>query len=177
MMNRTSFFGVSFSRWGLPSLHRTVKKIQRNFSFFGFSGRGICLNYRDVECLTLETNQNHSVILEVTPKYCISDSFVDYEDYSISSMGFLPTVIDIMVIWIKFSHPVHFSSLTAKMSMFILTISCLTMSNLPSFMDLTFQVPMQYCFLLHQILLSSSETSITERHSALVWSLNSSWGY
>ena len=75
-----------------------MKKIQRNFSFFGFSGRGICLNYRDVECLTLETNQNHSVILEVTPKYCISDSFVDYEGYSISSMGFLPTVVDIMVI-------------------------------------------------------------------------------
>jgi len=29
---------------------------------------------------------------------CISDSFVDYEVYSISSKGFLPTVVDIMVI-------------------------------------------------------------------------------
>ena len=30
--------------------------------------------------------------------------FVDYEAYSISSKGFLPTVVDIMVIWIKFAH-------------------------------------------------------------------------
>ena len=29
--------------------------------------------------------------------------------------------------------------------MFTLAISCLTTSNLPWFMDLTFQVPMQYC--------------------------------
>ena len=31
------------------------------------------------------------------------------------------------------------------MSMFTLAIPCLTTSNLPWFMDLTFQVPMQYC--------------------------------
>ena len=31
-------------------------------------------------------------------KYCISDSFVDHDGYSISSKGFLPTVVDIMVI-------------------------------------------------------------------------------
>ena len=31
-------------------------------------------------------------------------SFVDYEGYSISSKGFLPTVVDIMVIWNKFPH-------------------------------------------------------------------------
>ena len=48
--------------------------------------------------------------------------------------------------------------------MVILTISCLTMSSLPGFMDLTFQVPMQYCSLQHQILLSSPETSTTECH-------------
>ena len=36
------------------------------------------------------------------------------------------------------------------MSVFTLAISCLTMSNLPWFMDLTFQVPMQYCSLQHQ---------------------------
>ena len=29
---------------------------------------------------------------------CISDSFVDHDGYSISSKGFLPTVVDIMVI-------------------------------------------------------------------------------
>ena len=46
-------------------------------------------------------NGNHSVIFEAAPKYCISDSLVDYEGYSVSSMGFLPTVVDIMDIWIK----------------------------------------------------------------------------
>ena len=65
---------------------------------FGISGRGIDLDYCDVEWLALETNQDHSVVVEVAPKYCISDSFVDYEGYSISFMGFLPTVVDIMVI-------------------------------------------------------------------------------
>ena len=43
--------------------------------------------------------------------------------------------------------PVHFSSLIPKMSIFTLAISCLTTSNLHWFMDLTFQVPMQYCSL------------------------------
>ena len=37
--------------------------------------------------------------------------------------------------------PVHFSSLTPRMSMFTLAISCLTTSNLPWFMDLTFHGP------------------------------------
>ena len=37
------------------------------------------------------------------------------------------------------------------MSMFPLAISCLTTSNLPWYMDLTFQVPMQYCSFQHQI--------------------------
>ena len=37
------------------------------------------------------------VIFEIASKYCISDSFVDYDGYSISSKGFLPTVVDIMV--------------------------------------------------------------------------------
>ena len=45
--------------------------------------------------------------------------------------------------------------------MFTLSISCLTTSNLPWFMDLTFQVPMQYCSLQHQILFPSPVTSTT----------------
>ena len=67
------------------------------FNFFGISGRGIDLDYRDIEWFALETNRDHSVIFEIAPKYCISDSLVDYEGYSISK-GFLPTVVDIMVI-------------------------------------------------------------------------------
>ena len=51
-----------------------------------------------VEWLALEMNKDHSVIFEVAPEYCIMDSFVDYEGYSISSMGFLPIVVDIMAI-------------------------------------------------------------------------------
>ena len=39
--------------------------------------------------------------------------------------------------------------------MFTLVIFCLTTSNLPWFMDLTFQVPMQYCSLQHRTLLPS----------------------
>ena len=35
------------------------------------------------------------------------------------------------------------------MSMCTLATSCLTTSSLPSFMDLTFQVPTQYCYLQH----------------------------
>ena len=41
------------------------------------------------------------------------------------------------------------------MSTFTLATSCLTTSNLPWFMDLTFQIPMQYCSLRHQTLLLS----------------------
>ena len=47
------------------------------------------------------------------------------------------------------------------MWMFTLAISCLTTPNLPWFMDLTFQVPMQYCSLQHQTLLPSPITSTT----------------
>ena len=37
-------------------------------------------------------------------QHCISDSYIDYEGYSIPSKGFLPTEVDIIVIWIKFTH-------------------------------------------------------------------------
>ena len=56
---------------------------------------------------------------------------------------------------------VHFSSLIPKMSVFTLAISCLTTSNLPWFMDLTFQVPVQYCSLQHRTSLPSPVTSTT----------------
>ena len=68
------------------------------YSFLSTSGRGIDLDYHDIEWFALETNRDHSVVFEIEPPYCILDSFVDYEGYSISSKGFLPTVIDIMVI-------------------------------------------------------------------------------
>ena len=69
-----------------------------NFSFFSVTGWGIGLDHRDTEWFALETNRDHSVVFETASKYCISDSFVDHDAYSISSKGFLPTVVDIMVI-------------------------------------------------------------------------------
>ena len=69
-----------------------------NFSFFSIIGHGIDLDYRDNEWLALEMKTDHFVVFEIASKYCISDSFVDYDGYSISSKGFLPTVVDVMVI-------------------------------------------------------------------------------
>ena len=46
--------------------------------------------------------------------HCILDSFVDYDGFSISSKGFLPTVVDIMVIELNSPIPVHFSLLIPK---------------------------------------------------------------
>jgi len=78
---------------GLVGLHRTVQlRLLQHYS------RGIDLDYRDVEWFALETNRDHSVVFETASKYCIMDSFVDYDGYSISSKGFLPTVVGIMVI-------------------------------------------------------------------------------
>ena len=52
----------------------------------------------DIEWFALEITRYYSVVSEIASKYCISDSFVDHDGYSISSKGFLPTVVDIMVI-------------------------------------------------------------------------------
>ena len=56
------------------------------------------LDHHDIEWFAVEMNRDHSVFFEFASKYCISDSFVDYDGYSIASKGFLPTVADIMVI-------------------------------------------------------------------------------
>ena len=52
----------------------------------------------DIEWFALEMNRDHSAVFEIASKYCISDSFVDHDGYSVSSKGFLPMVVDIMVI-------------------------------------------------------------------------------
>ena len=51
--------------------------------------RGVDLDHRSIEWFALETNRDHSVVFEIASKYCISDSFVDYDGYCISSKGFL----------------------------------------------------------------------------------------
>ena len=56
------------------------------------------MDYSDIEWFALEMNRDHSVAFEIASKYCILNSFVDHDGYYISSKGFLPTVVDIMVI-------------------------------------------------------------------------------
>ena len=68
-----------------------------NCRFFSIIDQGIGLDYHDIEWFVLEMNRDHSVVFEIASKYCISDSLVDYDCYSISSKGFMPTVVDIMV--------------------------------------------------------------------------------
>ena len=77
----------------LVSLHRTVQlKLLQSYWL------GHRLGLLDIECFALEMNRDHSVVFETASKYCISDSFVDHDGYSISPKGFLPSVADIMVI-------------------------------------------------------------------------------
>jgi len=87
------FFGVSSRRSCQSS-----KNCSTSSSSVLVVGASIDLDYCDVEWFTLETIQDQSIIFEIAAKYCILDSFVDYEGYSIPSNGFLPTVGDIMVI-------------------------------------------------------------------------------
>ena len=77
----------------LVGLHRTVQLqlLQRYWL-------GHRLGFCDIEWFSLETNRDHSVGFEIVSKHCILDSFVNYDGYSISSKGFFPTVLDIMVI-------------------------------------------------------------------------------
>ena len=81
---------------GLIGLHRTSTSASSALLVGAYIG----LDYCDSELFALETNRDHSVIFEIASKYCISDSFVDHNGQmlSISSKGFLPSVVDIMVI-------------------------------------------------------------------------------
>ena len=78
---------------GLVGLHRIVQLqlLQRYWL-------GHRLGFCDIEWFSLETNRDHSVGFEIVSKHCILDSFVDHDGYSISSKGFLSTIVDILVI-------------------------------------------------------------------------------
>ena len=84
---------MGVSSKGLVGLHRTVQ-----LQLLSITGWGIDLDYCDIEWFALEMNRDHSVVFEIASKYRILNSFVDHDGYSISSKGFLPTVVDIMVI-------------------------------------------------------------------------------
>ena len=89
MMKMISLFGLI----GLIGLHSTVQ-----LQLLQYCGWLKDLDYCDTECFALEMNQDHSVIFYIAPKYSILDSFFDYEGYTISSKGFLPTVVGRIVI-------------------------------------------------------------------------------
>ena len=55
---------------------------------FNLYVEGIDLDYCNIERFALEMNRDHSIIFEIAPKHCISDS----------PKIFLPTVVDIMFI-------------------------------------------------------------------------------
>ena len=78
---------------GLVGLHRTIQ-----LQLLQHYWLGIDLDYCDIEWFASEMNRDHSVIFEIASKYCILDSFVDCDGYSISSKVFLPTVVDIIII-------------------------------------------------------------------------------
>ena len=137
---------------GLADLHRTVQLL-----LFGISAWGIDLDYCDIEWLDLETNWGQPVVSVIVPKYYILDSFVDSEGYSISSKGFLPTIVGIMVNWIKFARPILFSSLIPKMSVLTLATS---VWPLPVYLSLW----MRHSGFLCSIALIASDSTLTTGH-------------
>ena len=78
------FFLLLFALESVSGLHRFPVPLT-NFHFFG-------IRFQLLWCwmVCLGKNRDHCVIFEIAPKYCISDSFVDYEGYSISCNGFCP---------------------------------------------------------------------------------------
>ena len=93
MMKRTPFQVLVLE--GLVGLHRTV---QFQLLQCYLLGHRLGLQWYWMVCLG---NEQRSFCHFWD---CILDSFVDHDGYSISSEGFLPAVVDIMVIWVKFTH-------------------------------------------------------------------------
>ena len=85
---------------GLVGLHRTIQlQLLQHY----WLGHRLGLLWYWMVCL--RNKQIILLFLRLHPSTAIvSDFIVDYEGYSISSKGFLPTVVDIMVIWVKFTH-------------------------------------------------------------------------
>ena len=82
--------------------------------------------------------------------------FVLLNGYSISSKRFLPTVVYIMFIWIKFTHSRPFYFTDSKK---VTVHSCYLLFGHFQFTlihGLTFQVPMQYCSLLLPLVTSKT---------------------
>ena len=114
----------------------------------------------------LKRNRDNSVILEVAPKHYISNSFVEYEGYSISSRIFLPTVVDIWSSGLNFPIPVHFSSLIIK----VLTILHLLLDHFQFTLIHGPNIPGSYAILFF----TASDFTLATKHinscaSFLLW--------
>ena len=87
-MKRTSFGGVRSIKF--VGFHRTIQ-----LQLFSITGQGIDLDYCDTEWFALETEIILS-LLRLHPSTAFW-TLVDHDGYSISSKGFLLTIVDIMV--------------------------------------------------------------------------------
>ena len=92
---------------------------------------------------------------------CIQSYYTTHSERERHTIFTHNIVLESMIYFPKEAYLTTCCSLIPRMSTFTLAISCLTTSNLPWFMDLTFQVPLQYCSLQHQTLLLSPVTSTT----------------
>ena len=89
---KSTSFGVLVVE-GLVGLPRTIQLQLLQHYWLGHR-----LGYCATEWFALEMNRDHSVFFGTASKYYILDSFVDYDGYFLSSMCFLPAIVDIMVI-------------------------------------------------------------------------------
>ena len=83
----------------LVGLHRTIQL--QHLQHYRLGHRlGLLWNWM----VYLGNEHRSCFISEIASNYCILDSFLDYDGYSISSKGFLPIVVDIMTTWVEFTH-------------------------------------------------------------------------
>ena len=97
MMKRTSIFGVS-SRRSCRSSHNPSTSASSALVVGTQSWIIVILNG-----LSWKRTEIILSFLRLHPSSAFR-TFVDYDGYSISSKGFLLTKVDIMVIWVKFTH-------------------------------------------------------------------------
>ena len=95
VMKRTSFWVLVLK--GLGGLHRTVQLLQHYWL-----GHRLAVPWYWMVCLGDEQRSFCRFWDCIRVQHF--GLFCDHDGYSISSEGFLPAVVDIMVIWVKFTH-------------------------------------------------------------------------
>ena len=104
IMKRTSWGGGVLVLEGLVGLHRTVQlQLLQHY----WSGHRLRLQWYWMICLG-KKQRSFCHFWDFIQVLHFRLFFFDYDGYSISSKGFLPTVVDIMVIWVKITHSSSF---------------------------------------------------------------------